>query len=128
MVNLFQVGGDVWSSTIWFFLLIVFFNLFYPRLMLMQIILKLEKSALMVEGFTTQAEGILIRKITKKPKKELKKRINDFLEFFMIEPVNLDPYGIVNKIEHILDLSEESSSLSWRRLLRRLTRKRRQIW
>ena len=41
------------------------------------------------------------------PDKKIKDSVNNFLEFFVIEPVNLDPYGIVKKIEHLVNLSEK---------------------
>jgi hypothetical protein len=106
MVYLFQAGGDIWSNILWFIILMAFFSV-YPRLMVAQMVWKLEKSAVMIEGLTAQAKNIVIKKITKKPKKELREKVNNFLEFFMIEPVSLDPYGIIKKLEHIADLSEK---------------------
>jgi hypothetical protein len=74
--------------------------------MVSQLLWKLEKSAVMLEGLTTKAKNIVTKKIPKKSK-EIKEKIDNFLEFFMIEPVSLDPYGIIKKLEHISNLSEE---------------------
>ncbi|MEM5772678.1 MAG: DUF1512 family protein [Candidatus Aenigmatarchaeota archaeon] len=106
MAVLFQFGGDIWSNIIWLIILLIFFN-FYPRLMVSQLLWKLERSALMLENLTNQAKNIVIKKISKKPEKSLKEKVNNFLEFFMIEPVSLDPYGIIKKLEHVSNLSEE---------------------
>lgn len=106
MVFLLQAGGDIWSNILWFIILMIFFS-FYPRLMVAQMVWKLERSAVMIESLTDKAENTVIKKITKKPKRELREKVKNFLEFFMIEPVNLDPYGIISKIEHISNLSEK---------------------
>jgi hypothetical protein len=60
----------------------------------------------MLEGLAISGKRIVIRKITKNPTRQLRDAINNFLEFFTIEPISLDPFGIVKKIEHIYDLSE----------------------
>jgi len=106
MVYLFQLGGDIWSNILWFFIVMAFFSV-YPKLMVYQMLFRLEKSAIMIEGLTSKAKNIVIKKITKKPKRELVQKINSFLEFFAIEPISLDPYGIIKKIEHISNLSEK---------------------
>jgi len=106
MVYLFQFGGDIWSNILWFFIVMAFFAA-YPKLMVYQMLLKLENAAIMIEGLSSKAKNTVIKKITKIPKKELIQKINNFLEFFTIEPVNLDPYGIIKKIEYISNLSEK---------------------
>jgi len=74
--------------------------------MVSQLLWKLEKSATMLEGLTTKAKNIVLKKLPKKSK-EIREKVDNFLEFFMIEPVSLDPYGIIKKLEHISNLSEE---------------------
>lgn len=54
-----------------------------------------------------EAKKIVMKKIEKKAGKGLKEKIDNFLEFFMIEPVSLDPFGIIKKLEHISNLSED---------------------
>lgn len=39
--------------------------------------------------------------------KDIEKKLQDFLTFVMIQPVSLDPSGIIPKIEHIMDIREE---------------------
>jgi hypothetical protein len=41
-----------------------------------------------------------------KPKDDPAPRLNSLLEQFLIEPVNMDPSGIVNKFDHLLDVRE----------------------
>lgn len=91
---------------IWF-LLFILLAFLYPRIMIAQMLFKLEQTAQMLESFTLKAKNIVVKKITKRPKKDLMSAINNFLEFFMIEPVSLDPFGIIKKIEHIFNLYEK---------------------
>lgn len=103
---LYQFGGDMWGNIVWFILFMVMI-FFYPRLMIYQMLWKLEQSAVMIERLTSDAKKIVIKKISKKPSKELKEAVSNFLEFFMIEPVSLDPFGIMKKIEHVVNLQEK---------------------
>jgi len=105
---LFQIGlGGDWISTVIWFVMFLFMMVFYSKIMVYQMILKLDQSASMLEELTKKSKKTVVSKITKNPSPELKKNIDNFLEFFVIEPVSLDPYGIVKKIEHVVNLSEE---------------------
>jgi len=100
-----MVFGEFWGNII-YFLIFLLFIFFYPRLMVMQILLSLERSAKNLEILTQKGKNIVIRKISKNPGREIVKKVSEFLDFFVIEPVSLDPFGIIKKIEHILTLSE----------------------
>ena len=95
------IGTVVWIG---FFVVMMFF---YPRIMLMQMVGKLEHTALTLEGYTHKTKQIVLRRISKKPTHQLKEKIGNFMEFFAIEPVNLDPYGILNKLNHLVELVED---------------------
>jgi len=75
--------------------------------MVTQILFKLEKSAQLLESMTGKAKKTVLNKISKKPDSKLKRSVNGFLEFFVISPVDLDPYGIVKKLEHLIDLEKD---------------------
>ncbi len=94
-------------GNIMYFLLFIVFLFIYPRLLISQMLWKLEQTARELEGMTSSAKKIVTRKVSNNPSRELKDAVSNFLEFFIIEPVNLDPYGIVKKIEHVVDQSEE---------------------
>ncbi len=83
------------------------FIFFYPRIMISQMMFSLERTVNTLEKWTNEGKNIVIKKITKKPSKELREAVNNFLEFFRIEPVNIDPYGVMKKIEHLDVLSDE---------------------
>jgi len=75
--------------------------------MVTQILFKLEKSAEFLEGISTKAEMTVLKKISKKSDKKLKNSVKNFLEFFVISPVDIDPYGIIRKLEHLINLEKE---------------------
>ncbi len=100
---LFQLGpgGDWVSWVLWFFFIIVFF-FFYPRIMVSQIMWKLERTARDLESMSERAKRFVTKQISEKPDKRLKDSVERFFEFFMIPPTGLDPYGYVPKLDHML--------------------------
>jgi len=101
--------GDTSSIINWVFIFFLFIllPLLQPRIYLAQALWRLEQSSTMLEEMTKSGKNIVIRKISKKPVKELQDVVNNFLEFFMIEPVSLDPFGIIKKLEHMTVLEEK---------------------
>jgi hypothetical protein len=97
---------DIWGTLLSLISFIVFI-FFYQRIMVTQILFKLEKSAEMMENMTEKAKKKVLKKISKRPDSKIKRSVNSFLEFFVISPVSLDPYGIVKKIEHLTDLEKD---------------------
>jgi len=92
-------------NVLWF--VFIFASIFFgQRILIYQIIAKSEQFVATLDSMTVKGKNIVIRKITKKPTKELRQQVDGFLEFFTISPVNLDPYGILRKIEHLYNLSE----------------------
>ena len=94
-------GGDFISWIVWFVLLMVFF-MFYPRIMISQIVWKLEKSASDIERLAADTKKIVGKQVSKKPTKELKEAIDRFYEFFSVGPVDLDPAGIIKKWDYVV--------------------------
>jgi len=92
-------------NVLWFTL--IFASIFFgQRILIYQVVAKSEQFVNTLDRMTVKGKNIVIRKITKSPTKELRQQVDGFLEFFSINPVNLDPYGIVKKIEHIYNLFE----------------------
>ncbi len=98
-------GGDTWSGIVWFIFLMVFF-FFYPRIMISQIMWRLEKTVNDLDEMSEKAKKSILKEISKRPKKVLKDSVDRFFEFFVITPVSLDPAGIVKKFDHII-INEE---------------------
>lgn len=103
----FDLGGENFFGQIFFMLLFFAFIFLYPRLMLMQVMFALERSVRMLNDHAANGKSIAIRKAAKSPSKAVRDSITNFMEFFVIEPVSLDPYGVMKKIEHLMNLSEK---------------------
>ena len=94
-------ASDMLGTIIWFLMFFVFIFL-YPRLMLSQLIYKIERSAVRMERMSQDANKIVSKKIEKKYSKELKRKVDEFTDFFVVEPSNIDPYGLVRKIDETI--------------------------
>ena len=103
------IFSDSSSIINWIFItfLFILLPLLQPRIYLTQALWRLEQSSMLLEKLTKKGENIILRKISKKPSRELKNSLSSFLEFFVIQPVNLDPFGIIKKIEHLTILEEK---------------------
>jgi len=68
-----------------------------------------ENSLKRLNYLASKSKEITIKKINElgKPDFDPSNLIESFLDFFVIEPTSLDPYGIVEKFKHILDLRDE---------------------
>jgi hypothetical protein len=99
-------GGDIVSWLVWLIFFMVFF-MFYPRIMLSQIMWKLEGSAKRLEVMSSQSKKFLLKEIGGKPGKAVKDSVDRFFEFFVITPVGLDPYGMVRKVDHLVKNEHE---------------------
>ena len=102
----FGGGGDWLSWIAWFVFMVVFF-LFYPRIMLSQIMWKLEKTAEELEDMAESSKKFIIKTISKKSEKRIKEAVTRFFEFFVITPVSLDQLGIIRKLDQIKKVLQE---------------------
>ncbi len=101
-------GGSTVQTMINWGIMLFIFMFILPKLYFYQIFSKLELSARKLEALSDKAQKQLL-KDTKKwsnsqsgPKGILK----GFIDFFMIPPINLDPFGIVKKLGHMIDHTE----------------------
>lgn len=106
MLAQFLGQGD-WISTVIWFLLFILFIFFGPRLMVTQTIWKLERDVAELEFLANKSRKIVLNSITKKPKASLKESIRSFMEFFIVPPVDVDPYGVVKKLDHVIRNSNQ---------------------
>jgi len=101
-----QEGG--WMTGI--FNLLVMFVLFFFifRLQMYQIIARLERVAVEFEVMAEKGKSKVVRKCIKRgaKRKDVKRFVDSFANFFIIPPLDADPYGIMSKIEHLLNTSE----------------------
>ncbi len=101
-VRLAQTGG-ILDNIIWLVIFMVFM-LFYPKLMITQMLWKLEQSAVRMENMSKKTKSTVMKKISKRPDLKLRTSVSNFLETVPIMPNNLDPYGVVPKLDHIIKL------------------------
>lgn len=96
----------------WIFVIMIFsfvWMLLTPQLLTLQARMglgRLRKSVKQLEGWAKESRQIALRAITKhgKPKRDVEKEFDNFLEFFAIAPVSEDPSGVLRRLEHILDV------------------------
>lgn len=107
LLELSQFGQpDLISTIVWFVLLLVFI-LFGPRLMTVQSVLKLEKDVDDIENMANKSRNYVIKYVSKKASPTVISQIKGFMEFFTIAPVDTDPYGVIKKLDHVLRNSDE---------------------
>jgi len=104
--TLAQFGTDWVSLILWFIIAIIFF-LFGPRLMVTQTIIKIEKEVAELEEMAEKSKNYVINSISKKPNPKLKNSVKNFMEFFAVAPISIDPYGVIKKLDHIIKNADE---------------------
>jgi hypothetical protein len=89
--------------------LILFLIILLPRIIRMRLISSVVRATQKLEDMVKDSQELLVQLCQEKgnPQKDPKKLIENYLEFFVIPPVDLDPQGIVEKYRKILDLSED---------------------
>ena len=99
-INLIYIVG-----IIIFFLLI----LFIPRFLRMRIISTVSRVTQELEGMVSDSKIMLVKlsKEKGKPNSDPGPAIDNYLEFFVVPPVDLDPQGVVHKLQKILEMSED---------------------
>ena len=94
-----------WVMNLLFFIVFLFF---YPKLYIWAMFSKLDYYVKELEKYAKDAQDAVIKKVCKrKSKRSVKERILDFMDFFVSAPVDIDPYGILHKIQHIILNMEE---------------------
>ena len=100
-------GGGSFDNPIWYLIMYLPILLFFfygqkiqSWMMLNDVSKSLNRIKVMKED--TKKEAVEYIKKTIKPETDPDERIDQFLEYFTIMPVDTDPSGIMNKIEHIM--------------------------
>ncbi|MHA1269812.1 MAG: DUF1512 domain-containing protein [Candidatus Helarchaeota archaeon] len=101
------------SDNIWvmvfnmvFFGIIMIMSLYAQKIQSMFWLKAIKNAVDKLQEKTIKSRDLLVEKIKEvgKPKKDPKSAVNSFLEFFTVIPVNLDPAGVIQRLEHILDI------------------------
>ncbi|KAF5083946.1 hypothetical protein DSECCO2_83070 [anaerobic digester metagenome] len=91
------------------FIVFLLLILMLPSFLRMRAMSRISNFTVEVEGMVEESKKVLIKLCNEKgnPEEDPEAALDNFLEFFVITPVELDPNGIVRKFEKILDLSED---------------------
>ncbi len=95
----------LFGDNFWSMLLFILFFFLYPRIYMMQIIWKLESDLKELEYYYLSAKRLFLKNVKLK-KAKYKQAVNNFLEFVIAFPVDIEPTNLVRKIEHILNRYE----------------------
>ncbi len=87
-------------------IMILFFALL-PRLISFQAIYKLKAALEDIKENSQQAETMFLKNVAGKPTKEMKKSLEPMKNMVVSPPASMDPAGLFNKMEHVLDSSED---------------------
>lgn len=90
-------------------LIIILVIVLVPIILRNRVLAGVNKATTELEDMVNKSEDILVDiskdkgKLTEDPRET----IQNFMEFFIVPPINLDPQGIVTKLDKILDMGEE---------------------
>jgi hypothetical protein len=95
-----------------FFIFGVLWSYLTPQLMSMQsnlLLSKMRKSVKELEEWARETRRIALLSLQKhgRTKRDLEGELGNFLEFFAIEPVSEDPVGVLQRLDHILDVRKK---------------------
>ncbi|MFB6216656.1 MAG: DUF1512 family protein, partial [Candidatus Aenigmatarchaeota archaeon] len=99
--NLFMILQTVIS--------LLFFGLifFFPRIMIWQTDRKLKAALTDLDTYRNDAEAMFLQKLTSSVNDDFRKKFESMKDFKFSAPTALDPAGMVGKLEHVLDNSED---------------------
>ncbi len=97
-----------------FIMLFMVFNQHFQRLWWTR---DVEKALVKLDRYLKRSKEVLHKAVMEqgKPDMDPSRAIEDFLEFFVIEPVDRDPFGVLKRLEHILDVERDRfrSFVAW---------------
>lgn len=110
--QLFGFGDDSNPLMMLVWILPIILFIFYGQRIQLQVTSgEIKKAIKKLDGYRTEARTELIDYVKKNmsPKEDPTKKIDRFLEYFTIMPVDMDPNGIVGKVRHTVRAREDYS-------------------
>jgi hypothetical protein len=97
-----------WVFQIVFFVFFIVFMFYGQRIQIYIIIREIQGSMMRLKFMRDEGRKMAIKTVKElgKPSTEPAQRVDQFLEYFAISPVNLDPAGIIGRLEHVLDVRD----------------------
>ncbi len=96
------------GQLIWLVMFFVLIGL-YPKYLMHRMLSEMEAVVETLQSYTKKSVETVKKVAAEKggTKKDPTLQVERMLEFFVIPPVNLDPYGILSKLEYVLDRAED---------------------
>ncbi len=88
-------------------LLFILFIFFFPKLMIWQADRKMRNTLIDLETFREDSKSMFLSKLSDKNDEKMRKKFETLRDFKMSPPTGIDPAGLVGKLEHVLDNSED---------------------
>jgi hypothetical protein len=107
--TLLQIPGMDWVFQVIFTLLFVVFVFYGQRIQMYIMVREVQNSLLRLKLLRDEGRKTAVNTIKDlgKPQADPTERVDQFLEYVTIPPENMDPAGVVWKLEHILDVRDE---------------------
>jgi len=108
--QLFGFGDDTNPLMMLIWIIPIFIFIFYGQRIQLQVTSgEIKKSIKKLEVYKTESRSELLDYVRKSmnPKEDPTKKIDRFLDYFTIMPVDMDPNGIVQKVQHIVRARED---------------------
>lgn len=106
--GIFGSGGISNLLNILFFVMFFAFMMFGQQIQSRIALMQIDGAVRKLENMRNDAKSLTLKRLQEigKPKEDPTPRLNSLLEQFLIEPVNMDPSGVVRKFDHLLDVRE----------------------
>jgi hypothetical protein len=106
--GLFGSGGISNLLNVLFFVMFFGFMMFGQQIQSRIALMQIDGAVRKLENMRNDAKTLTIKMLREigKSKDDPTPRLNSLLEQFLIEPVNMDPSGVVRKFDHLLDVRE----------------------
>lgn len=106
--GIFGSGGVSNLLNILFYAMFLGFMLFGQQIQSRIALMQIDGAVRRLENMRSDAKSLTVKMLREigKPKDDPTPRLNSLLEQFLIEPVSMDPQGIVRKFDHLLDVRE----------------------
>ncbi len=103
------LGQESWFSLFIFFLFMIIMTFYGQKIQMMVWISEIERALRKLRDYVDKSKGKAISVVKKygMNEKEIKVNLENFIRFFIISPVDLDPAGVLGRLEFLLDKGKE---------------------
>jgi hypothetical protein len=97
-----------WIFQLVFFVFFIVFMFYGQRIQIYILIREIQGSLMRLKFMRDEGRKMAIKTVKEigKPSTDPAQRVDQFLEYFAIAPVNLDPAGVIGRLEHLLDVRD----------------------